>query len=97
MLDTGSDVAVFRGFQAHVWHFGLYFYRLESRLFCTLGKKRKLVLVLQAVAYILQVRSEINRRAETEVVGFSASLLSKHIEAGLRQIGAEPTTADAAC
>ena len=85
-LHPASDVAVFGSDHADVRHFRFYFHWLKSRLLCALGKKCKLILVLQAEAHILQVRCDINRTSETEVVGLSTSLLRKYIQTGLRQM-----------
>src|SRR5271156_4071008 len=96
MLHPGADVAVFRCDQAGVRHFGFYLHWLKSRLLCTPGKKGERILVLQSVAHILQVRSNVHGRTEGEVVGLSAGLLSQEIQARLREIRAEQTTAGAA-
>src|ERR1700692_806422 len=96
VLHPAFDVTIFRSDQARVRHFSLHFHWLKSRLLCTLGQKGEPVLVLQVSAYILQVRSDVNRSAESEVVGLSAGLLSHQIQAGLCQIRTEPPTAGAA-
>jgi hypothetical protein len=32
VLGPSSDIAIFRGYQAHIWHFGLYLHWLKSWL-----------------------------------------------------------------
>ena len=92
---AAADVAVLRSDEAHLWHFCFDFHWFKSRLFYALGQKYELILVLEVVGYILQIRSDIYRSAVGQVVGLAAGLLCKHIEARLRQIGAKQTTAEA--
>src|SRR5579863_3984240 len=93
VLHPGFDVTIFRSHEARVRHFSLDLHWLKSRLLCTPSQKGEPVLVLEVSAYILQIRSNVNRSAECQVVGLSAGLFSRQIQTSLCQIRAESPTA----